>query len=307
MWFDPAVVELVRDLTPVWLVVVLVALSFLGSATLITPVLVGLHWLERRRRSLTWIGIVFGSYALRSLIKSLNSLDRPPVGPPVDAAVFPALVRPLYEHPAEIATTSFPSGHVMTATVFWGLVAIDGRFLDLRRRIAIGATIVLIVGYSRVAVGAHYVGDVVGGILIALVYLGGMLILRRRASDPVGVTVGAAAVIAVAILSFSSSNTGEWVLGVCIGILLAWYWPTIRTVIDDPRDRTGGMVLQAASPVLLAVVGTAVVLVGEGSIRHVATLAAAGVMLVVVGRYPPVANRLAAIERRFGHRRRFGH
>ncbi|WP_254864611.1 phosphatase PAP2 family protein [Halovivax gelatinilyticus] len=298
MWFDPAVVELIRDSTPVWLVVGLVLLSFFGSATLITPLLVCVHWLERRARTLTWIGIVFGSYALRSFIKSLNSLGRPPVDPPLESSVFPSLVRPLYAHPVEIATTSFPSGHVMTATVFWGLFVVDTDWFSTRVRFTIGGTIVAIVGVSRVVVGAHYPGDVVGGLLIGVAFLAVVLWLRARTTEPVAVTIGTAGLLAAAVLSFSSSETGEWVLGVSIGILLAWYWPVCRSLVRDHRNRPVSQRVLGTFPLALGATGIAITALGGHDLLGVLIAIVGGVVLVAVGRSALLTDRLASIGRR---------
>lgn len=219
--FDPAAVELVRDLTPAWLVVVLILLSFLGSAAYQGPTLVLLYWIDGRERIATWIGIVLGSYVLRSTLKSLNTTTRPTVEPAIDATVFPSLLQPLYTHPVEISTTSFPSGHMMAATVLWGLVAVDSTVASRRTRCVLALTVVWIVGLSRIVVGAHYVGDVVAGFVFGLVFLGAMLAVRDWGRRPVETVFAATGTLAATLLLFSESTTGVIVLGVCVGVLLA--------------------------------------------------------------------------------------
>ena len=71
---------------------------------------------------------------------------------------------------------SFPSGHTMTATMLYGLLAVlavqalKGWW---RRTSAVLAAvaIVLLVGFSRIYLGAHYLSDVLGGIAAGIAWL----------------------------------------------------------------------------------------------------------------------------------------
>lgn len=226
MFFESTAVEIVVEATPLWLTLLLVILSYLGSATLVTPALVVYHWLRNKQTTLVMLGIVLGGYTLRSLVKSVNSLSRPSAEPPVDPAATPALVRPLYEHPAEISTTSFPSGHTMTAVIVWVLFVYEIDFSTKRVRAALATSMIAIVGYSRVAVGSHYVGDVLGGAVLGLLFLAGMLWLRDRVAEPVAVVYGVAGLLAVLALTQGSSFTAEVVLGIAVGVLALWYGPS---------------------------------------------------------------------------------
>jgi membrane-associated phospholipid phosphatase len=71
---------------------------------------------------------------------------------------------------------SFPSGHTMAATLIYGLLAGFSLhlFKETRWRVlAFGAaaTLVLAVGFSRVALGAHYLTDVLGAMAIGAIWL----------------------------------------------------------------------------------------------------------------------------------------
>ncbi len=72
--------------------------------------------------------------------------------------------------------SSFPSGHVLAAAAFWGLVP-PWIYLVTRRRWAwalsagLAGIVLVLVGLSRVVVGAHWPSDVIGG------YLGGAVFL----------------------------------------------------------------------------------------------------------------------------------
>jgi membrane-associated phospholipid phosphatase len=96
--------------------------------------------------------------------------------------------RPVLEHPlVELPSYSFPSGHAVGATVFYGFAAILLWSYIVPRvwRIVIGTAIVvviLMVGFSRVYLGAHYSTDVLAGILEGVAWLSfvGMITNRHR-------------------------------------------------------------------------------------------------------------------------------
>ncbi|MCU1474411.1 phosphatase PAP2 family protein [Amnibacterium sp.] len=79
---------------------------------------------------------------------------------------------------------SFPSGHTLNATVIAGVVAY---LLVLRRRTAAGRTvtvaaavvIALVVGLTRILLGAHWFTDVLAGWLLGLAWLGIVITAHR--------------------------------------------------------------------------------------------------------------------------------
>jgi membrane-associated phospholipid phosphatase len=103
-----------------------------------------------------------GSLLLNNLIKLAVGRARPHLADPV----------------AEAAGKSFPSGHSQAAIV--GFAILVAVFLPALARplrpwlIAVAAFLVLLIGFSRIALGVHYLSDVVGAYLIGGVWFIGM-------------------------------------------------------------------------------------------------------------------------------------
>jgi membrane-associated phospholipid phosphatase len=139
------------------------AISRIGSPTgwwiVLTPVF---GWLVYRRlpRLAAFVAVTaLGSSVLNSLIKATVDRARPHLPDPVAAA----------------HGTSFPSGHAQAATVGCGILVLI--FLPVVRRgvrpwLYAGAALVVgLIGFSRIALGVHYVSDVLGAIVIGAAWV----------------------------------------------------------------------------------------------------------------------------------------
>jgi undecaprenyl-diphosphatase len=65
-------------------------------------------------------------------------------------------------------TSSFPSGHALQAMLFYGLVTVFWLLASRERRTGIPvvcacAAVILLVGFSRIYICAHYLSDVLAG------------------------------------------------------------------------------------------------------------------------------------------------
>lgn len=130
------------------------------SFELLAAVVAGLLFWRRQPRLASWLLVtVFGGGLLSTLVKLAVGRHRPV--PP---------------HPlAHAASASFPSGHALGSLVGVGALLLVG--LPYVRRslrpplIALGAVIVLLIGFSRLALGVHYLTDVLGGYLLGAGWL----------------------------------------------------------------------------------------------------------------------------------------
>ncbi|QJR37872.1 phosphatase PAP2 family protein [Gemmatimonas groenlandica] len=106
-----------------------------------------------RKREWNWLLVLILSVAGGMLLNVLlkETIRRP---------------RPMFDDPLlTLATWSFPSGHTAGATAFYGVVAayLTSNTMSRRRRtlvIASAITLLVLVAFSRMVLGAHYLSDV---------------------------------------------------------------------------------------------------------------------------------------------------
>ena len=129
-----------------------------------------------------WIGIltIVGlGLVYRRLYRLTAFLTVTAIGSSVLNAVLKNVVgrsRPVFDHPVATATgKSFPSGHTQAAVVGYGILVLVFLPATARRwrpvTIAAAAAMVVLIGFSRVALGVHFVSDVVGALIIGSAWL----------------------------------------------------------------------------------------------------------------------------------------
>ena len=125
-------------------------------------VVVGLYLLWRRQTywvAAVWLS-VFGGMLLNKFLKYVFHRPRPHFDDPILA----------------LTSYSFPSGHTMAATVLYGVLAayLVSRTRDWRWRSLIilsSSILILLVAFSRVYLGAHYLSDVLAAMAEGLAWL----------------------------------------------------------------------------------------------------------------------------------------
>jgi len=147
---------------PLW-VRIMEVVSNVGSPTVMRSLVAALAiflWIRRARRLAIWAALTIAGGALIDVV--------------LKAAVGRA--RPHFTDPVLLAPGgSFPSGHAFTATLGAGVVLLWALpLLATRGRIAawiLAAAVPFLVGLSRIALGVHWVSDVVGGWLLGAALL----------------------------------------------------------------------------------------------------------------------------------------
>lgn len=145
--------------------------GFHPQGLILPGVVVGSWWAARRRLEslllfLAWMASL-GSFVTKLLIR-----------------------RPRPRHPlvrvtlARLRDTSYPSGHTLHYTAFWGMAAyLAARatpWRPLRRLIAgAAAALIALVGPSRIYLGHHWLTDVLGSYLLGSAWLVALVSLHR--------------------------------------------------------------------------------------------------------------------------------
>lgn len=124
---------------------------------------------RHNRRSLSFLILIITGVTLNILLKFMFHRSRP-VGPLVDEYFF-----------------SFPSGHAMNSTIFYGAIAYmfyhytRDKILGVVAAISLGIWIFLI-GISRIYLGVHYPSDVLAGFLAGFWWLVTVLVFEKIVS-----------------------------------------------------------------------------------------------------------------------------
>jgi membrane-associated phospholipid phosphatase len=161
--------------------------AYLGSIelTLVIAALIGLA-LFRGLRLLAVLPVAV--ILVATGIEFLGKVIVPSVGPGKAFQRFPDIL-PSLSHAA--GKYSFPSGHVLRATIVYGLLLylaerweLFGR--DSSRLSPVLVLVVFFVGYAVVYLGWHWFADAVGGLLLGLTLLFGLIayLERKRLVNP---------------------------------------------------------------------------------------------------------------------------
>lgn len=214
------VTEAVAGSVPDVLVVVLVALTALGSTYVVTTAgpfvyLFGDRFgVVGRRNGARLLAVTIGGLALVVLLKGAFAEPRPP------------------ESVMRIAEdgNGFPSGHATGSAAFYGGLAALLGVGSRARRYAAGAAMILLVSFTRVALGVHYLVDVLAGMVVGVAFVGVVLALTRRRVVYGFLLAVALAAAAVGVLGPTTDAVAA--LGGTVGALAGWLVVDERGAVD---------------------------------------------------------------------------
>lgn len=253
----------IQDVIPEWAAVFVALLTQLGDVWFLAMVVGLVYWLHAQKRedAAVVLGFTIAGLALISALKHVFGLPRPQQ-PLVAIETLPWLIQPLYETTGMASGYGFPSGHALMTTIVYAGLARRLSISTPRRRFAGAGVIIATVCFSRVALGVHYLVDVVAGVGVGIAFLlVAERLLTRYSSEQATVAFGLAVLIGtinlivggldgdgISLLGAALGTFGGWQLIVLGQRLFAIEWPseTIRPLVVR-----GGLAIGAFAPLIL--------------------------------------------------------
>ncbi|ELY46726.1 phosphatase PAP2 family protein [Natronorubrum sulfidifaciens] len=254
----------IQELLPEWAAVLIALVTQLGDVWFLALLVGGFYWVHTTKRedAAVVIGLTLAGLSLITGLKHVFALPRP--GQPlVELEALPWIIQPLYEATAMASGYGFPSGHALMTTIVYVTLARRLSIGTPRRRLLAAATVITLVCFSRVALGLHYLVDVVAGVATGLAFLFVAERLLERYSTEQGTTAFSLAVVvsAVAVLASDGDPDAVLLLGSALGVFGGWQCIQFgHDVFADDRPRSvarslllrGSLALVAFAPLIAA-------------------------------------------------------
>lgn len=204
--FDESTNEAIRSALPEPAIAFFELVTHLGDGATLVALAVVLYWFgaeSRRQRRALVIAIGVAALAVSAGLKGIFAHTRPT----------------LPFAPADYGGYSFPSAHALGSAAVYGALAAFARTGTRFQRYAIAGTIVLLVAFSRVVIGVHYLGDVVVGVVLGFLLVA--LVVRSDDPSPEAIFL-LSGVIAILAFVLGSTEYTTMTIGAAIGAAISW-------------------------------------------------------------------------------------
>jgi len=157
---DRTIYNIIASLKSDFMTIIFKVITFLASIEfMILAVILVLFFKKLKHTRYLIILNIFNDVVLNNLLKFIFKRERP-----IDLMLI------------EESGYSFPSGHTMVATIFYGfiiyLISKSNYSKKIKLTLNISLTIlILLIGISRIYLGVHYATDVIASYLVSISYL----------------------------------------------------------------------------------------------------------------------------------------
>ncbi|MXV63263.1 phosphatase PAP2 family protein [Natronorubrum sp. JWXQ-INN-674] len=231
IFFDESTNEAIREGLPPAVITFFEYVTHLGDGAVLIVFATLLYWFgaeSRREQRALVIAIGLGALAISAGMKGI-------------------FLRPRPELAGDYGGYSFPSAHAMGAAAFYAALAAVADTGTRLQRYVVAAMIITVIAVSRVVIGVHFVGDVVVGVGIGLLFVG--LVVYGETATPAAIfaTAGAIAIVAFAL---GSREFTTLTIGAALGAAVAWQYVKSRSA--KPRGAAILLLAYLCLPVILA-------------------------------------------------------
>jgi membrane-associated phospholipid phosphatase len=172
--FGTGLIEALQSAFSPFLDVLFIFCSLLGENYIYMVLIAITYWCLNKKSGVLVAYVLLASAYLNYWLKMSFSIDRPP-------SEYRIILK-------DEISYGFPSGHMQNTIAFWGWVGLK---IGKARVQAIFPALVFLIGLSRIYLGVHYLGDVLGATFFGIVFL---VVVNK----------------AVPFLESKSNNTPEW-------------------------------------------------------------------------------------------------
>lgn len=261
---DLGTVDLFQSFVPDSLAMVVALLTQLGALWFAGLLLIGVYLVHDREDAMVIGGLLVAGTSIWRAIKEVYRLPRPDE-PMVAVESLPALLQPAFQYAVVNTGPGFPSGHAMTGTVVYFLLAEYLPVSTRRRRYVVAVGIVALVGATRITLGVHYLVDVIAGAVFAqaLILVASRLIRRypdRRVMVAISIGVCLAAINLLANLLVNPINPKDVIVVTASLTVLGWWVVVVRHGWSLPTHQSGSIPRTALKATFGGVIAAQIVL-----------------------------------------------